>query len=174
VDPLTTLRRAGDPDGARTGAPARTRPDWAELVFRLVAFAVLCVFALSVAPRLIEPDDYAYQGSIIALSHGHLTLSNSQYHAVLTQMEHLDGQQGPAIPQWHQEKEGNWISEKNPGYPFLAVVFYELGIIRLTPLFYGMLACLGLFFGARQWLRQRFAGAAAVALYCSSGAANAT
>ena len=41
MDPLTTLRRAGDPDGARTGAPARTRPDWAELVFRLVAFAVL-------------------------------------------------------------------------------------------------------------------------------------
>ena len=171
MDPLTPLRRAGDPGGARTGAPARTRPDWAELVFCLVAFAVLCVFALSVAPRLIEPDDYAYQGSIIALSHGHLTLSNSQYHAVLTQMEHLDGQQGPAIPQWHQEKDGNWISEKNPGYPFLAVVFYELGIIRLTPLFYGMLACLGLFFGARQWLRQRFAGAAAVALYCSSGAA---
>lgn len=80
-------------------------------------------------------------------------------------------QQSAGIPQWHREKDGNWISEKNPGYPFLAVPFYELGIIRLAPLFYGLLACLGLFFGARQWLRRRFAGAAAVALYCSSGAA---
>jgi hypothetical protein len=162
---------AADPDGARTGIPAGTRPDWVELVFCLVAFAALCVFALSMAPQLQEPDDYDYQASIIALSHGHLTLSSSQYHAVLTQMEHLD--QGSILPalQWHLEKDGNWISEKNPGYPFLAVPFYKLGIIRLAPLFYGLLACLGLFFGARRWLRQRFAGPAAVALYCSSGAA---
>jgi hypothetical protein len=165
-------RRAADPDGARAGIPARTRPDWVELVFCLVAFAVLCVFALSTAPQLLEPDDYDYQASIIALSHGHLTPSSSQYHAVLTQMEPLDRGSVPSGPlQWHQEKDGNWISEKNPGYPFLAVPFYELGIIRLAPLFYGLLACLGLFFGARQWLRRRFAGVAAVALYCSSGAA---
>jgi hypothetical protein len=94
-------------------------------------------------------------------------------------MEHMDRQTGPllaaapglGIPQWHPEADGNWISEKNPGYPFLALPFYELGIIRLAPLCYGLLACLGLFFGARRWLGRRFAGAAAVALYCSSGAA---
>ncbi len=158
----------------------KVRPDWAELVLCLAAFAVLCTFALSTAPRLLEPDDYAYQGSIIALSHGHLTLSTSQSYAVLTEMEQLDQHSGllaaaprqnRGIPQWHQEQDGNWISEKNPGYPFLAVPFYDLGIIRLAPLCYGLLACLGLFFGARRWLRRRFAGAAAVALYCSSGAA---
>ncbi len=40
----------------------------------------------------------------------------------------------------------------------------------MAPLFYGALACLGLFIGARRWLG-RFGGLAAVGLYCSSGAA---
>ena len=65
---------------------------------------------------------------------------------------------------------GRWISEKDPGYPFLAAPFQALGIIRLAPLFYGALGCLGLFFGARRWLG-RYGGAAAVGLFCSSGAA---
>jgi len=63
-----------------------------------------------------------------------------------------------------------WISEKDPGYPYLAVAFQALGAIRLAPLLYGALACLGLYFGGRRWLG-RFGGAAAVGLYCSSGAA---
>jgi hypothetical protein len=65
---------------------------------------------------------------------------------------------------------GRWISEKDPGYPFLAAPFQAAGIIRLAPLFYGALGCLGLFFGARRWLG-RYGGPAAVALFCSSGAA---
>ena len=65
---------------------------------------------------------------------------------------------------------GRYISEKDPGYPFLAAPFEALGIIRWAPLFYGALACIGLFIGARRWLG-RFGGAAAVGLYCSSGAA---
>jgi hypothetical protein len=78
----------------------------------------------------------------------------------------------PAAPpnQWVQLSDGRWISEKDPGYPFLAAPFEKLGIIRLAPLFYGLLACLGLFVGARRWLG-RFGGPAAVGLYCSSGAA---
>ena len=69
-----------------------------------------------------------------------------------------------------QLPSGQWISEKDPGYPFLAAPFQAAGIIRLAPLFYGALGCLGLFFGARRWLG-RYGGAAAVALFCSSGAA---
>jgi hypothetical protein len=185
---LAPSRHAADPDGVRNVISAKTRPDWVEVVFCLAAFAMLCVTVLCTPPRLLEPDDYAYQGSVVALSHGHLTLSSAQYHAVLMRLERLDragiplgtvvprfnnvmAPSRPGIPQWHQEKDGNWISEKNPGYPFLAVPFYDLGIIRLAPLFYGLLACVGLFFGARVWLRRRFAGAAAVALYVSSGAA---
>ena len=72
--------------------------------------------------------------------------------------------------QWVEVADGQYISEKNPGYPFLAAPFQALGIIRLAPLFFGALACLGLFLGARRWLG-RFGGLAAVGLYCSSGAA---
>jgi hypothetical protein len=50
------------------------------------------------------------------------------------------------------------------------VAFQRLGVIRLAPLFFAALACLGLYFGARRWLGM-FGGAAAVGLYCSSGAA---
>jgi hypothetical protein len=57
-----------------------------------------------------------------------------------------------------------------PGYPFLAAPFQALGVIRLAPLFYGALGCLGLFAGARRWLG-RFGGAAAVGLFCASGTA---
>src|SRR5208282_5856176 len=74
------------------------------------------------------------------------------------------------IPQWVQVPDGRWISEKDPGYPFLAAAFQALGIIRLAPLFYGALGCLGLYAGARRWLG-RWGGAAAVGLFCSSGAA---
>jgi hypothetical protein len=62
------------------------------------------------------------------------------------------------------------MSEKDPGYPFLGAPFQAFGVIRWAPLFFGLLACLGLFVGARRWLG-RLGGAAAVGLYCSSGAA---
>lgn len=133
-----------------------------------VAFAVLCVVVLSVAPQAAEPDDGAYRASIVAVTEGHfLTLS-------LTQAETLAAKLGdnPAAPpnQWVQLRDGRYISEKDPGYPFLAAPFQALGVIRLAPLFFGLLACLGLFIGARRWLG-RFGGLAAVGLYCSSGAA---
>src|SRR5205823_1895550 len=71
----------------------------------------------------------------------------------------------PAAPpnQWVELANGRYISEKDPGYPFLAAPFEKLGIIRLAPLFYGLLACFGLFIGARRWLG-RFGGLAAVGL----------
>ncbi len=82
----------------------------------------------------------------------------------------MDDAPGQAPNQWVELADGRYISEKDPGYPFLAAPFQALGIIRLAPLFYGALACLGLFIGARRWLG-RFGGTAAVGLYCSSGAA---
>jgi hypothetical protein len=139
----------------------------AEALFALGAFAVLCIVALRSAPFLAEPDDFAYQASIIATTQGHaLTLSAAQYHALATHLG--DGPSG--IPQWVRLSSGRYISQKDPGYPFLAAPFQALGIIRLAPLFYGALGCLGLFIGARRWLGP-FGGAAAVGLFCSSGAA---
>ena len=133
-----------------------------------VAFAALCFVVLSVAPQSAEPDDGAYRASIVAMTEGHfLTLSTAQAESLARQLG-----DNPAAPpnQWVELSDGRYMSEKDPGYPFLAAPFQALGIIRWAPLFYGALACLGLFVGARRWLG-RFGGLAAVGLYCSSGAA---
>ena len=160
--------------------PRPARPGWgrAEIVLAVAAFALLCLAVLIFAPQLVEPDDFAYQASIVGITDGHwLTLSSTQAFAL---SDHLlraasQGQSvvriGSAGPiQWVQLANGRWISEKDPGYPFLAAPFQALGIIRLAPLCYAALGCLGLFAGARRWLG-RWGGAAAVALFCSSGAA---
>ncbi|MCW2931841.1 MAG: hypothetical protein JWM19_2803 [Actinomycetia bacterium] len=138
-----------------------------EAALAVAAFAVLCAVVLSVAPQLgVEPDDGAYRASIVAMTEGHfLTLSSAQVSALAVKLG-----DGLGVPnQWVELASGRFISEKDPGYPFLAAPFQALGIIRWAPLFFGALACLGLFIGARRWLG-RFGGLAAVGLYCSSGA----
>ena len=151
--------------------------DVAEACLAAAAFAVLCVLVLRAAPYLPEPDDHAYHASIVAMTDGQFfTLSGARAHALAEQLApQLGGNRlgpgpGGGPIQWVQLPGGRWISEKDPGYPYLAVAFQALGLIRLAPLFYGALACLGLYFGGRRWLG-RFGGAAAVGLYCSSGAA---
>jgi hypothetical protein len=170
---VTTLART--PGVARSAAGIRW--DVVEACLAVAAFAVLCVLVLRASPYMPEPDDYAYRASIVAMTEGHFfTLSGAQAHALAVQVApQLGGVRlGPGPSggpvQWVQLAGGRWISEKDPGYPYLAVAFQALGIIRLAPLFYGALGCLGLFFGGRRWLG-RFGGAAAVGLFCSSGAA---
>jgi hypothetical protein len=143
---------------------------WVEVALAVVVFAVMCTAVLSVAAQTAEPDDGAYRASIVAMTEGHfLTLSMAQAEALAAKLG-----DNPAAPpnQWVQLADGRFISEKDPGYPFLASPFEGLGLIRWAPLFFGALACLGLFLGARRWLG-RFGGVAAVGLYCSSGAAMA-
>jgi hypothetical protein len=147
---------------------ALARPLIGEAALAIAAFAGLCAVVLSVTPQLgVEPDDGAYRASIVAMTEGHfLTLSGNQVNALAARLG-----DGPGAPnQWVELAGGRYISEKDPGYPFLAAPFQALGIIRWAPLFYGALACLGLFIGARRWLG-RFGGPAAVGLYCSSGTA---
>jgi hypothetical protein len=144
------------------------------VILAVAAFAALCTVVLRTATYMPEPDDYAYQGSIVAMTDGHfLSLTTAQVSALALRlggaMPHGPGQV-IAIPQWVRLRGGRWISEKDPGYPFLAAPFQALGIIRWAPLVYGALACLALYAGARRWLG-RFGGAAAVGLYCSSAAA---
>jgi hypothetical protein len=141
---------------------------WVEATMAAAAFITACVVILSVAPQSAEPDDGAYRASIVAITEGHfLTLSTAQAETLASRLH-----DNPAAPpnQWVQVTPGRYISEKDPGYPLLAAGFEKLGIIRLAPLFFGVLACLGLFIGARRWLGS-FGGAAVVGLYCSSGAA---
>jgi hypothetical protein len=134
----------------------------------VAVFAALCVAVLSVAPQIAEPDDGAYHHSIVAITMGDpLTLSATQLNALEAK---LGGPVGQVPNQWVELADGRYVSEKDPGYPFLAAPFEALGMIRLAPLVFGALACLGLFVGARRWLGG-FGGLAAVGLYCSSGAA---
>jgi len=165
------LRATSDDGSVRDIDPAAVGPrHWfgrGEVLVALVAFVALCVAVLTRATQLLEPDDYAYRASIIALTRGHLSLTNTEYQALYKELSTGGGQ---GIAQWVQTASGTWISEKNPGYPFLAAPFQALGLLRVAPLFYGALGCLGLFFGARRWLG-RWGGAWAVVLFCSSGAA---
>ncbi len=150
------------------GAGRGTRLLWAEVALAVAAFAALGAVVLSVAPQSAEPDDGAYHASIVAITEGRfLTLSATQAETLARKLG-----DNPAAPpnQWTELSDGRYMSEKDPGYPFLAAPFEKLGIIRSAPLFSGLLACLGLFIGARRWLG-RFGGLAAVGLYCSSGAA---
>ena len=158
----------GRADRAVPGAGRGIRVVGAEVALAVIAFAALCVAVMSVAAQSAEPDDGAYRASIVAMTEGHfLTLSTAQAETLARKLG-----DNPAAPpnQWVELSDGRYISEKDPGYPFLAAPFQALGIIRWAPLFYGALACLGLFIGARRWLG-RFGGLAAVGLYCSSGAA---
>ncbi len=162
----------GQPAGAYDAATALAL---VEAVLAVVSFAVLCVVVLYTPPqRGVEPDDGAYRASIVAMTDGQfLTLSSAQVTALTERLrgEPSGGVGGVQFPnQWVELSDGRYISEKDPGYPFLAAPFQALGIIQWAQLFYGALACLGLFVGARRWLG-RFGGLAAVGLYCSSGAA---
>ena len=157
-----------------TTARAPSRPGLAEILIALACFAVLCGAALSRPVTLLEPDDYAYRASIVALSEGHIILTNAQYEDLASSLQQSSSDGGPvggqSISQWTQLDDGRWVSEKNPGYPFLAVPFELLGSVRMAALFYGGLGCLALFVGARRWLGA-WGGTWAVGLFCSSGAA---
>ena len=160
---------AGRADRAGSGEERTVRLFWVEAALAVIAFAALCAVVLAVgAPHKgVEPDDGAYHLSIVAVTMGDfLTLSSAQLNAVETRVGDRTG-----LPnQWIELADGRYISEKDPGYPYLAAPFEALGIMQWAQLFYGALACLGLFIGARRWLG-RFGGLAAVGLYCSSGAA---
>jgi hypothetical protein len=158
-----TLRHRSGLRGIR-----QARARWAEVALAIVVFAAMCVLVLTIAPQTAEPDDGAYRASIVAITQGHfLSLSERQAETLAASLH-----DNPAVPpnQWVELPDGRYISEKDPGYPFLAAPFAAVGRIRWAPLFYAMLACLGLFAGARRWLGG-FGGLAAVGLYCSSGAA---
>jgi hypothetical protein len=109
----------------------------------------------------------AYLASIMALVHGHVTLTTAQYNALSAQ---LSAHGGTAIAQWVHLPNGRWISEKNPGYPFFAAPFQWVGVLRAAPLFAGALASTSLFVAGRRWLG-KWGGTWAVILFLFSGAA---
>src|ERR1700751_2941338 len=114
--------------GDRAEVISTSRRAWVEIALAAAAFATLCVVVLSVAAQTAEPDDGAYRASIVAMTEGHfLSLSTAQAEALAAKLG-----DNPAAPpnQWVQLADGRWISEKDPGYPFLAAPFQQLGLIR--------------------------------------------
>ena len=69
----------------------------AEVAIAVITFALFCVAVLTKATKLLEPDDAAYQASILALIHGHITLSTAQYNSLSAQMS---AHGGIGIAQW--------------------------------------------------------------------------
>jgi len=141
---------------------------WLPGIIAVLFFVAFSALVLSRPEKMIEPDPYAYRASIAALEEGNISLSQEQYDALSLKLQQSSS--GGGIIQWHHNDDGSWVSEKNPGYPFLAVGFDEAGALRLAPLFYGALACLGMWIGARRWLG-RWGGTFAVGAYCSTALA---
>ena len=162
---LTLLIQDGIVQPVNGPSAASSRARWVPAVLAIVFYVAFSALVLSRPERMIEPDPYAYRASIAALENSDLTLDQQQYDALSLQLQQTS--LGGGIAQWRMNSDGVWVSEKNPGYPFLAVGFDEVGAMRLAPLFYGALACLGLWFGARRWLG-RWGGTFAVAAYCST------
>ncbi len=172
---------SGEPEGFPTviqpgtfavnGIPSSYQDWWlvrrGPVLIAIVSFVVLCNVALSQSPKMIEPDPYAYRASISALADGNVNLTTQQYMELSIKLSKTA--LGGGIMQWHQLGDGQWISEKNPGYPYLAVIFQKFGGLRITPLIFGTLGCLGLWFGALRWIG-RWGAAFSVSLYCSASA----
>ena len=140
----------------------------APLLLALFSFIVFCNVVLLQSPKMIEPDAYAYRASIYALANGDVTLTRPEYDRLSVTL--LGTPAGGGIMQWRADGRGVWISEKNPGYPFLVVGFKKFGALRVAPLFFGALGCIGLWLGARKWLGA-WGAAYTVSMFCSSSAA---
>jgi hypothetical protein len=75
-----------------------------EVLVAVAAFAGLCAAVLARSAQLLEPDDYAYRASIIALTQGHwLSLTNLEYQGLLKQ---LSSGGGMGISQWVHTASG--------------------------------------------------------------------
>jgi hypothetical protein len=84
-----------------------------EVALAVGAFAVLCIMVLTVAPFLVEPDDYAYRASIVAMTQGHfLTLTTAQVQALGAQLTgghwSQPGLPPPPIAQWTCRPAPRW------------------------------------------------------------------
>jgi hypothetical protein len=93
----------------------------ADVVLAIAAFIGLCIAVLLRAPQLLEPDDCAYRASIVALSRGHILLSNAQYLALEHQLGAAASSVGPggggAIQQWITWPTGFGSPRRTPATP---------------------------------------------------------
>ena len=100
-------------------------------LFRIiVALGVIIAVALViiVPDRFKEPDDWAYYYATENLSHGRLTVDSTLHQQQVTEAQ----QQGGQLIQYVQLGPDTWAFEKTPGYVYLLVPFYLLGVPQLA------------------------------------------
>ena len=130
-----------------------------------LGYLFTCIVVLAAPAKLPEPDDWSYRAQLEALRMGHVTLDATQFSAVELAMR----RQGGAANQWVRLPGGRYLSEKNPGYCFLAAPFFLLGLIRLAPLAFLALGCAALWLAGRR-LSNELGACAAVLLFLASPA----
>ena len=150
-------------------AASRRRPSW-PLALALASMVLACAIALAPHYKLRQPDPYAYRASVAALLDGRVTLDVTQYRQLAAELSRADDGWNSeiGIVQWTKTPAGDFVSEKNPGYPFLVAPFAALALTRLAPVIFFFIGCAGLWMAGRRWLGA-WGGAFAVALFCSSG-----
>jgi hypothetical protein len=150
-------------------AVSRRRGSW-PLAIALASVVFACAVALVPHYKLRQPDPYAYRASIAALLDGRVALDAAQYQQLSAELSKADDgwDSGIGIVQWTRTPAGDFVSEKNPGYPFLVAPFGALGLTRLAPILFFLIGCAGLWMAGRRWLGA-WGGVFAVALFCSSG-----
>jgi len=152
-----------------TDAVRGRRGTW-PLALAVASIVLACAIALGPQYKLRQPDPYAYRASVAALLDGRVALDAAQYRQLSAELSKIDDgwHSGIGIVQWARTPAGDWVSEKNPGYPFLVAPFAAAGLTRLAPILYFLIGCAGLWLAGRRWLGA-WGGAFAVALFCSSG-----
>jgi len=151
-------------------AASKRRSSWPPAI-ALASIALVCALALVPGYKLRQPDPYAYRASVAALLDGRVVLDAARYRQLAAELSKTaDGwNSGIGIVQWTQTPAGAWVSEKNPGYPFLVAPLAAVGLTRLAPILFFLIGCAGLWLAGSRWLGA-WGGAFAVALFCSSGA----
>jgi hypothetical protein len=151
---------------------AAARGRWGTWPLALAVASIVLAGAIALVPhyKLRQPDPYTYRASIAALLDGRVALDAAQYRRLSAELSKVDDgwDSGIGIVQWTRTPAGGFVSEKNPGYPFLVAPFAAVGLTRLAPILCFLIGCAGLWLAGHRWLGA-WGGAFAVALFCSSG-----
>jgi hypothetical protein len=94
----------------------------------ILGFVAATALVLIVPNHFKEPDDWAYYYATENFSHGQLTIGDTQHQQQVVEAQSKGGQLG----QYVRIAPGKWALEKTPGYVFLVVPFYLLGVPQMA------------------------------------------
>lgn len=142
------------------------RPSRACIVAVLVVISA-ALWSIFAPYAVVEPDDYSYRAQAAALRDGHLTLSKSQYQQLDEKLRAHEDRASPStnasgpgaalvtadgIVQWVEQPDGRFISEKNPGWSFIAAGFEAVGLLRIVNALFLAVAAAAVWIATRRWI----------------------